>query len=397
MEIQYSKCVENLRSSEIRNMMSVAVRPDIISFAGGMPGNTLFPIKEVEDLYNQLPLSVKQAAFQYGPTGGYPPLIKSLMDYMQRKGMQVEKNRILITTGALQAIDVVNKILLDPGDAVIVEYPTFIGALASFLAHRAKLIPVSMDADGILPDELEKALDSKPAPKMIYLSPYFHNPAGIIYGKKRKEAILKILAGRNIILLEDDCYGELYFNDSDAELCIPMKTVEPESPQICYVSSFSKIMGPGLRIGWLFGPPEIIGKTEVAKQSMDACTSTYVQVLANEFLSSGKLFDYVKWVRGEYKKRAKVMVEALNAFMPPEVTWVNPKGGFYIWLQLPAGVDATDVLKSSLQDGAVFISGKTFDPEGNRNNCLRMAFSNTPEEIIPKGVEIIAKAINRFM
>ncbi|MHC1738428.1 MAG: PLP-dependent aminotransferase family protein [Ignavibacteriaceae bacterium] len=397
MEIKYSKCVENLRSSEIRNMMSVVVRPDMISFAGGMPGNTLFPIKEVEDLYNKLTPEIKQAAYQYGPTGGYPPLLNSIKDYMQKKGMQVEKNRIIITTGALQAIDILAKILIDPGDSIIVEYPTFIGALASFNAHLAKLIPVPMDADGMLPDELEKALDTKPAPKMVYISPYFHNPAGIIYSKKRKETLLKILKGREIILLEDDCYGELYFNDQDAELCVPMKTLEPETPHICYMSSFSKIMGPGLRIGWMVGHPEIIGKAEVAKQSMDACTSTYTQVLANEFLASGKLFEYVKWVRGEYKKRAKAMVESLNAFMPPEVHWVNPRGGFYMWLQLPEEVDATEILKSSLQDGAVFISGKTFDPEGKRNNCMRLAFSNTPEELIPKGVEIVAKAIKKFL
>jgi len=397
MQFNFSKCVENLRSSEIRNMMSLAARPDIISFSGGMPGNYLFPVSEVEELYNQLPLSVKRVAFQYGPTGGYPPLLTSVGNYMSKKGINMDKNRLIITTGALQAIDIINKIFIDPGDSIIVEYPCFIGALASFMAHRANLIPIPIDDEGIDLEKLERAVNANPKPKMVYLTPYFHNPAGIIYSKKRKEAVLEILKGKDIILLEDDCYGELYFNSEDAPLCVPMKTKDVESPQIIYVSSFSKIMGPGIRLGWLVGHPDIIAKAEIAKQSMDACSSTYTQVLANEFLASGKLYEYIEKMRIEYKRKAKTMVEALNKYMPTEVTWVNPRGGFYIWLTLPEEVDASEVHKEAVNGGAVIISGKTFDPAGIRNNCIRLAYSNTPEETIPKGIEIVAKAIKKCL
>ncbi len=206
-----------------------------------------------------------------------------------------------------------------------------------------------------------------------------------------------MLKGQNIILLEDDAYGELYFDKRDKELTKPMKTILPEQVPICYTSSFSKYVGPGLRLGWLLAPPAIFEKCELAKQSMDACSSTFTQVLVHEFLVQNKISGYLEKLRKTYLRRSQIMLTALQENMPEKVTWTKPRGGFYIWVKLPHNIDATDILKKSIKGGAVFVIGQTFDPLGKKNDCFRLAFSHTPEEKIEEGVKIIANAVKESM
>ncbi|HEX2958305.1 MAG TPA: PLP-dependent aminotransferase family protein [Chitinispirillaceae bacterium] len=386
-----------MRSSEIRRLMKLAADPSIISFSGGMPANSLFPTDVVDELYNDLPLSLKQVALQYGPTPGYPPLLESLKQYLQSRGISAENQDLIITTGAQQALNLVSKVFLNPGDYVITEYPAFIGGIAAFKSYEANLVGIPLDNEGIDLKKLRQALDSLgDKVKLLYISPYFHNPAGIVYSKKRKEDLLKLLTGRNICMIEDDPYGELYFRPEDKELTVPMKAAGKETVPICYIGTFAKILGPGLRLGYVLGPKEIVEKCELAKQSMDACTSTMNQVLADQYLRKGKLKPYLDFLRPVYARRAQIMLSALEKYMPKEVIWTKPQGGFYVWVTMPETMDASAVFAETIKHGAAFVIGSAFDPEGTRNNSFRLAFSHTPEERIDEGIKIIADAIRKM-
>jgi 2-aminoadipate transaminase len=397
--IKYSKVVSSLRTSEIRDLMNLAIRPDIISFAGGMPGNELFPVEEIDEIYNSLPLDIKQNAFQYGPTPGYPPLLESLKEYLRKKNLPVNKDKLMVTTGSLQAINILGKIFIDPGDLVVTENPCFIGGISAFKSYDAVLKGIDLNDEGIdielLKDFLEK--HESPPPKFIYLTLNFHNPAGTLYSNERKKELVPILQKNDLLLIEDDAYGELYFDEEAKQRVTPMKALYDKELPICYTGSFSKILGPGFRLGWMLVPPEIYQKAELCKQSIDACSPNFTQVLANEFLSGGKIYDYVAKLRVIYKRRKDTMAEAIRKYFPEEVTWKEPRGGFYIWMKLPEKLNIMDVLKASIEKGAVFVIGKTFDPEGNDNSHFRLAFSHTPEDKIEKGIKILGDALKDAM
>lgn len=392
----FSSSAKQMRSSEIRRLMKLAADPSIISFAGGMPANTLFPTDVVDELFNGLSLSLKQAALQYGPTPGYSPLLESLKKYLESRGIATENQDLIITTGAQQALNLVAKVFINPGDYVVTEYPSFIGGIAAFKSYEANLVGIPLDNDGIDIKKLRQTLDTLgDKVKLLYISPYFHNPAGIIYSKKRKEELLKLLTGRNICMIEDDPYSELYFRPEDKELTVPMKATGKEPVPICYIGTFAKILGPGLRLGYVLGPKEIVEKCELAKQSMDACTSTMNQVLADQYLRKGKLEPYLNYLRPVYARRAQIMLSALEKYMPAGITWTKPQGGFYVWVTMPETMDASEVFAETIKHGAAFVIGSAFDPEGTRNNSFRLAFSHTPEERIDEGIKIIAEATKK--
>jgi len=396
--IRFSKATQDMRASAIRELMGLATRSDMISFAGGMPGNSLFPVEELDSLYSRLSVEAKQTAFQYGPTQGYPPLLDSLGRYLQSLGLPMEGNGLIVTTGGLQAIYLTAKVMLDPKDVVVTEDPTFVGGIAAFRSHRAVLNGVPMDDDGIQMDLLEKTWKRLPSrPKLVYVIPNFHNPAGVQYSRERRLSLIGFLKKHPSVLLEDDAYHELYFDETDNETVRPIKALAGETIPVCYVGSFSKIFGPGMRLGWLLSPKAIHAQCELAKQSVDACSPTFTQVLADRFFREGYLSQYVKRIRPVYRRRAEAMLKGLSESMPETVTWTLPKGGFYVWVTLPKHTDATDILKASIERGAVFVVGKTFDPRGRRNHCFRLAFSHTPEDKIEQGVKIVAEAVRRFV
>jgi 2-aminoadipate transaminase len=393
---RFSKIIDELRSSEIRDLMSVAVRPDIISFSGGMPGNDLFPLKEVDAIYNKLSIAKKQLAFQYGPTHGYPPLLESLKEFMRIKGFPVDENRLIITTGSLQAINILAKVFVDPGDEVITENPCFIGAISALKSYGAKLKGLNIDESGIDIQLLKQALSNPVKPKLLYLTPYFHNPASIIYSDQCKQAVIDNLKGTDVPLIEDDPYGDLYFYDEDIERVKSIKVINPAGVNVCYTGSFSKILGPGLRLGWMLVPEEVYMKAELCKQAIDACSPSFTQVIADEFIRSGAIYSYIGRLRREYYKQAMSMVKALKEYLPDYVHWTEPRGGFYIWLTLPEGTNSSEILKESSKNGAIFVTGRTFDPAGIRNNSIRLSFSNTPIDKIEKGIPIVADAIRKI-
>lgn len=377
--------------------MSLATAPNMISFAGGMPGNELFPLATMDKIYNSLTEREKQVAMQYGPTTGLSTLLESLSDYLEAKGLPVKKNRLIITTGSLQAIHILARAFLDPGDPVLVETPSFIGALSAFRACEAELVTVPLHGDGMDIGILQKRLESNsPKPKFLYYAPNFHNPAGIIYSPEVKQQMVEILKGQEIPIIEDDVYSDLYFYEEDLPKMKLIKEMDPDGIDVCFTGSFSKILGPGLRLGWMLVPESIYRKCELIKQSIDACSPSLSQVIADKFIREGHIHSYVAEVRKEYKKRGLAMIETLEACMPEYVTFEKPRGGFYTWLQLPEGCDATEVLKKAIEKGVVFVTGKTFDPDGIRNDHMRVSFCNTDVETIHRGVPIIAQAIREL-
>lgn len=394
----FSNSVKNLRSSEIRDLMSLANKPGMILFSGGMPDNDMFPLDEIDAIYENLTPQEKKIAMQYGPTSGLPQLLKSLTQFLEKKGLPVSENKLMITTGSLQAINIMAKAFINPGDTILVENPCFIGAISAFNSYEANIVSVPLTDNGIDVDKLESVLkDLKEKPKFIYLTPNFHNPAGTLYSAETKHRLINLLDGAGIPIIEDDVYSDLYFNEEDKEDLRTFKEINPKGIDVCYTGSFSKIIGPGLRLGWMLVPEAIYQKCELIKQTVDACSPSFTQVIADKFLQSGMANNYIEKVRVEYKKRAEAMATALNELLPKEVTFTAPRGGFYIWLHLPEGVNSTDILKIAIDKGVVFVSGKTFDPHGVVNNNLRLSYCNTSVDKINKGIPIVVSAIKEVL
>ncbi|WP_436415623.1 PLP-dependent aminotransferase family protein [Petrimonas sp.] len=391
---RFAHSVSALRSSEIRDLMSLATSPNIISFSGGMPGNELFPLDMIDNVYQSLTEKEKQIAMQYGPTNGLPILLESLSGYLEKKGLPIKKNRLMITTGSLQAINILAKAFVDPGDNILVETPSFIGALSAFRSYEANLISVPLKGNGIDIEQLKLKLETThPKPKFLYFAPNFHNPAGIIYSEEVKLQMIELLTDKDIPLIEDDVYSDLYFYEEDVPKMKNIKTIDPEGIDVCFTGSFSKILGPGLRLGWMLVPEHIYQKCELIKQSIDACSPSFSQVIADKFIRSGYIYEYTDNVRLEYKKRGLAMIEALEKHLPNYVSFEKPRGGFYIWLHLPQGTDSTLILKKAIEKGVVFVTGKTFDPDGVKNDYMRVSFCNTDVDVINKGIPIVADAI----
>lgn len=395
MEFNFADSAKKMRSSAIRDLMSLAVRPDIISFAGGMPGNDLFPIDDLREIVAQLPTKRLEIAMQYGETSGMNTLIIALKNWLQQKGFPVDKNRIILTTGSLQALHILGKIFINPGDTILVENPSFVGALSAFKSFEANIVGVNIDKNGICIDDLREKL--KLNPKFLYIMPNFHNPAGIIYSQQRRTELLQLMQEYNVPIFEDDAYGELFYDEETKSMLSPLKTIAKNEEQILYTGSFSKIFGPGLRLGWMLVPPEVYEKAEKCKQAIDACSSTLSQTLAEEFLTSGRMEKYIVNLRNIYRQRRDCMVEELKKHMPAEVSFVEPKGGFYIWIKLPEGVNEKELLKIAIEKGVVFVIGSTFDPLGNENGYIRISFSNNTIEEIQKGIKILGESIKYLL
>ncbi|MGM0932519.1 MAG: PLP-dependent aminotransferase family protein [Bacteroidota bacterium] len=394
----FSNAVNSMHSEDIKQLMKQASGKSMISFAGGMPNNDLFPLKQIDAIYNSLPEEIKKLCFQYGPTSGYPPLVKSLENYLENKGLAVGNNKILITTGSLQAISIITQEFVNEGDIILTENPSFVGALSVFETFGAEIHSIPIDKDGIDIQALKDKINSlNRTPKFLYVTPNYHNPAGIIYTPERKKALLEVLSGTGIILLEDDAYSDLFFKVEEKHLTRSMKSFGVKDVEIIYTGSFSKILGPGFRLGYMLSSEEIFEKAESVKQAFDACTSNFMQILANEFLAQHKLEPYLEFLRSEYLERKNLLQRYLEAYMPKEVTWNEPKGGFYIWLKLPAHIKSTDVFKETVKEGVVFVTGRTFDPSSKKDDRLRLSYSNMPKNSIEKGVIILSKAIKRVL
>ncbi len=380
--------------------MKMANMPGIISMAGGMPDSESFPFDEIKGIINSWHYTRAKVALQYGTTRGYTPLLQKIARRMEQvKKIGMKNQEVIITTGSQQALSLISKIFINPDDVVLVEIPSFIGAIASFYSFMGTIIGIVMDEEGIIPDDLVKKIEhcrkSGKVVKLIYTIPNFNNPSGITLSPERRKKLLEISYSYGIPLVEDDPYGELFYEGSAGDYA-PIKSLD-ERGMVFYLGTFSKVLSPGMRVGWIVAPTDVVAKLELQKQSFDACTSTLSQLIAYDYLVNGYITRYTQKMKAVYKKRRDTALNALETHMPEGVAWTKPNGGLFVWVTIPKHLDAEDVFKEAVKEKVAFVTGDAFLPEGYPNNYIRLAFSDLSPERIEEGIAVLAGVLRRMM
>ncbi len=392
----YAKRVMSIRPSAVRMLFAATSRPDIISFAGGMPHPKSFPLSEINELTKKVIEYEGSSAFQYGPSEGYWELREFISRWVASDNIQIRPEDILITDGAQQALDLLGKIFVDPGDSLITEAPSYVGALNAFLSYQANVIGISMDEDGLQVDLLPAALDKLESegksPKFLYVIPNFQNPAGVTLSLERRKKLVEFTKERNILLVEDDAYGHLCF---EGERLPSMKSMNNE---IIYISTFSKIFSPGIRVGWVTAPNPIIERMCPGKEAVNLCPSPFTQRLLLAYLKKNNIYQHVESVIGLYKERRDAMLSALEEFFPDEVTWTKPRGGLFIWATLPPYINTAEMLAEAISEAKVaYVPGEAFFADERGKNSMRLNFSYPDTASIYEGIKKLAKVIKKQM
>jgi 2-aminoadipate transaminase len=392
---QFAQRTAHLRASTIREMLKVTQQPDVISFGGGLPAPELFPTEAIARATQRVMERLGSAALQYSVTEGIPEMRVWVAERLTRRfGGIFSAEAVQIVNGSQQGLDLVGKIFLDPGDHVVLEDPSYLGAIQAFDAYQTRYLTVETDEDGLIPESLERVLDrADPFPKFLYLVPNFQNPTGRTLSGRRREAVVRICEHFGLPVVEDDPYGELRFEGADLPPLISYRSTAP----IIYSGTGSKIMAPGMRIAWLvLRDEDIREKIVLAKQGADLHSGTFAQYVFHEYVSDGDAFDsHVRRIAQTYAHRRGVMAQALAEFMPEGVRFTRPGGGMFLWVTVP-GVDTTELLKISAESKVVFVPGVNFYPGRNVHDGMRLNFSNASEKNIRLGVERLAHAIRRY-
>ncbi|MBW7996837.1 MAG: PLP-dependent aminotransferase family protein [Candidatus Glassbacteria bacterium] len=395
----FSQGGSRLTSSKIRELMKLAADPEIISMAGGMPDARHFPFREIREIEDGWTDSQRAAAYQYGPTSGYPPLVEQIAAYEANGGIDMSDQRVLPTSGAQQAIQLLTRIFCDPGDTILVEIPTFIGAVAVFIGYGADPAGVRMDDRGIIPEVLEERIGQFIAagrrPKFLYTNPTFQNPGGVTLPQSRRDSVYEICARHGVPIVEDDPYHDLYFEGGHGDYR-SIKARDSES-RVVRVGTSSKILSPGIRLGWMVGAPEVVSRCETAKQGEDACSSSYSQVLAASYFAGGYVGPYTEKMRKIYGAKCSLMLECLEREMPDGVSWTRPAGGFFTWVTLPEGSDSEKLFLAAIAKKVAFVTGAPFHVDGLGGNKLRLAFSNSSHEQIEEGIRRLGEAVREVV
>ena len=388
---RFAERTQSMMGSIIREILKLALQPDIISFAGGMPAAELFLVREFEEACRYVLTHDGVRALQYGTSEGYPPLRQYLVEKMQEYDVPAEQENILIINGSQQALDLIGKMFINPGDVILTEGPTYLGAIQSFRAYQARFVTVPLDEDGIQTDKLEEVLERHPV-KFIYVLPNFHNPAGVTMALERRLKLVELAARYGVFIVEDDPYGELRFEGEDI---VPLVVLHKEN--VLYLSTFSKTLAPGIRLGWIAAPSKIIAKLVQAKQGTDLHTSTFIQMVANDICQRGILRRHVKDIRKVYGERRDAMLAAMEKHFPPGVTWTRPQGGLFLWVQLPEHIDVSELLNVALQEKVAFVPGRAFYPNEGGKNTMRLTFASATPEKIEEGIKRLGRAMGEAM
>ena len=392
---KFAERTSRLRASTIREMLKVTQQPDIISFGGGLPAPELFPTREIADCTREVMDEYGGAALQYCVTEGIPELRNWVADRLRKRfGQPLDRSDILIVNGSQQGLDLIAKIFIDPGDHIVLEHPSYLGAIQAFDAYQARYLSVQTDEDGIVPESLEHVLDhADPFPKFLYLIPNFQNPTGRTLAHERREAIVRICERFELPIVEDDPYGELRFEGSDIP---PLASYESEGI-IIYLGTGSKIIAPGLRVAWVATKDaEVREKIALAKQGADLQSGSLAQYIFVRYASKAEAFEaHVARIKSTYHHRRDVMAEALAALGIPGLHHNLPQGGMFLWATLD-GIDTTELLKISAQQKVVFVPGVSFYPERDVHNGMRLNFSNAGDDSIRTGVARLGEAIRSF-
>jgi 2-aminoadipate transaminase len=385
---------KQITSSAIRDLLKVTEQPDMISFAGGLPAPECFPTEELMAAAERVLVERPVAALQYGPTEGYRPLRELLTTLMRGRGLSIPADQILMLSGSQQGLDAIGKLFIDPGSTILVEEPTYLGALQAWRPYSPKFITVPMDADGLDVRALERILQAGERPRFLYLVSCFQNPTGITPSVERKRALLEVAAEYGLPIVEDDPYGELFYEGERPPILAALDAeMHGELRHVVYLSTFSKLLAPGLRVGWAVAPTEIVAKLAHVKQGLDLHTGSLAQATAYEACRDGLLDRHVPTIRATYHARRDAMLAALEAHMPKEVSWTRPTGGMFIWLTLPARIDTTELLQISLEQKVAFVPGTSFYANGGGTNTMRLNFSHSAPERITEGVARLARSI----
>jgi 2-aminoadipate transaminase len=381
-----------MKSSAMRDLMALTERDDVISLAGGLPDTSTFPPDSYANLMRTVAAQSCARALQYGPTEGLSAVKRCIVQVMAAEGMTVDPDEVLVTTGGQQVIDLVCKTLLDPGDVVIAEAPTYPGAVPTFCAYQADVVQVTMDRDGMRTDELEATLDELErtgrTPKFIYTVPNFHNPAGVTMSLERRRHLVQLASERELLVLEDNPYGLLRY---EGEQLPTLYSLDQEF--VVYASTFSKILSPGVRLGWTVAPAPVLAKMMIGKQSSDLCSSSISQYFVSAYFDSGPWEDYVRSLIEIYRRRRDVMLDSLAEHFPREADWTHPQGGLFIWATLPDYIDTTDLLARALQEHVAFVPGRAAYVDGRGGSEMRLNFSGVNEDQIREGVRLIGEVL----
>jgi 2-aminoadipate transaminase len=389
------------QASVIRELLKLTQKPDIISFAGGLPAPELFPVAEVRDACERVLREHGAEALQYSPTEGYPPLRELLVRHMKRYGIDVELGNVVITTGSQQALDLIGRVLINPGDRVLCEEPTYLGALQAWNAYQAQYLSVPIDDDGLRTEYLEEAM--RAGPKFLYVLPNFQNPAGVTLSLERRHVVVEMASHYGVPIVEDDPYGQLRYEGDhlpsivslDAEFHGCAHGERSFRGDVMYLGTLSKTLAPGLRIGWIVAPEEIVKRIVQMKQGADLHSSTFAQAIAYEVARGGFLDRHVHHIRDVYRERRDAMLSALDRWFPREVGWTRPQGGLFLWLSLPAGINTTELLHEALAEKVAFVPGGSFFPgRGDAPHC-RLNFSHSTPEKIEEGIRRLSIVVAR--
>jgi 2-aminoadipate transaminase len=387
-------------SSAIRELLKLTQQPDLISFAGGLPAPEMFPIEQVKAAADTVLTEVGPQALQYSTTEGYNPLREFIVRSMARYGIKVGIDNVVITSGSQQALDLIGKLLINPGDRILTENPTYLGALQAFTAYQSQYVTVPIDDDGLQVAHLEAALRS--GPKFMYILPNFQNPAGVTLSLTRRYDLIALAEEYGIPIVEDDPYGQLRY---EGEHLKPLVVLDSEylgcdgdggyTGNVIYTSTFSKTLAPGLRLGWIVAPKDVVFKLVQMKQGTDLHTSTFDQMVAYEVARDGFLDKHIRTIRATYGHRRDVMLNAMEQYFPAEVRWTRPHGGLFLWAITPESIDTADLLKDAIAQKVAFVPGYSFHPNGGGHNTMRLNFSNANDDMIVEGIRRMSVAIKQ--
>lgn len=388
----YSQASGLMRSSAVRDLMSVIGRSDVISFGGGLPFIGGLPAEDISGAMSNVLAEGISEAFQYGETEGRERLKKALAKVMSEEGIHAEPEHIQVTTGSQQALDLLGRIFLDKGDLIVLEGPTYLGALSAFLPNGPRIMTVALDEEGMDLDDLERQLSAWKGPKakFIYVVPNFHNPGGVTMSLPRRERLLALARERDILLVEDNPYGLLRF---EGDPLPPLAALDPS--HVVYLGTLSKIVSPGIRTGWAHGPAPIIERLSTLKQGADLCTSVLNQMFAEEYIESGLWLKNIENLKPIYRSRRDAMLRALEKNFPEDSHWTRPQGGLFIWATLPEFLDTEKMLPLAINRKVAYVPGTAFFADGRGANHMRLNFSYADEDLIAEGIKRLGKVIRK--
>ena len=400
-ECRYALRMKNMTSSAIRELLKITGQPGVISFGGGYPAPEVFPVDAFSQACAKVlndPILAPQA-LQYGPSEGYLPLREMIAEKANKNGIQITADNVLITSGSQQALDLIGKVFINPGDHILVESPTYLGALQAWNAYNAEYITVPSDEEGIMIDHLEEAL--RRGPKFMYLLPNFQNPTGVTMPLERRKAIVELADRYGVPIVEDDPYGQLRYEGeslptiSELDDIIRREQNNPNTGNAIYLSTFSKTLAPGMRLAWVIAPVSVINRMVQAKQGMDLHTSTFNQYISYEVASGGFLEQHIELIRKVYRERRDAMLESLEEHMPKGVKWTHPQGGLFLWITAPESIDTTEIFKAAVEEKVAFVPGSAFYPYGGGKNTMRLNFSCEKPEVINEGISRLARVLHK--